>query len=172
MFSRRAWSETYKQLTVRFTLWRSPSWECRWLTTPISKTSRAKRQPASDGNFSSPRSSPGFPEGRPRRSTRSQHSSVLAAVAQSRREPTPELFVVSGSLFQFRISCEIVLNPQLRASFLQESLDRFACSGGLPPGEFRCRGVVVGGFLWVVVEVSGGKDMPRVSRLWGSDVMA
>jgi kynurenine formamidase len=48
----------------------------RWLTTPISKTWPAKQRPTSDGNFSSPPSSQGFPEGRLLPSTHLPHSSA------------------------------------------------------------------------------------------------
>src|SRR6266699_5714451 len=83
--------------------------------------------------------------------------------ALSRGEsPTPELFVVSGSLFQFRVSCEIVLNPQLRTSFLQESLDGLAGRGGLLPVEIRCRNMVLRAFLRIMIKVAGEQDRPRL----------
>src|SRR5258705_10395506 len=75
------------------------------------------------------------------------------------------LLVELWRFLQFRVAVEIVLDPKLRARFLQEGVDRHSTRTSLLLVELECRDAVQGQLRRVVIEIAGQYDAAGLSQL-------
>src|SRR5207302_10356524 len=66
----------------------------------------------------------------------------------------------------------IVLNPKLRARFLQESLDRSSAGSGLIAVEIGLWNVVLGALLWIMIQIAREQYGARFAQFQKKNLVA